>query len=55
MSFYLGRFFTVATDERLFFLFQIVGGVILGLALLSQVLTNVHGGHDVRKKTPLQH
>lgn len=44
----------VGSDERVF-LFQIVGGVILGLALLSQVLTNVNGGNDVRKKTLLQH
>lgn len=29
-------------------MFQIVGGVILGLALLSQVLTSAHGGDDVR-------
>lgn len=33
------------------FLFQIIGGVIIALAMLSQVLTNVNGGGDVRTKT----
>lgn len=35
--------------------FQVVGGVILGLTLLSQVVISSHGGDQVTASAPVTH